>query len=84
MYHPSTLCCYAHFQGQPCFPLPSNSVVPFRRNNRSDPSFPEKMSRYGEYDSDAGVWISAPCSGDWINPETGLQETRDYEWKNYV
>lgn len=55
-----------------------------RTQTTSDPFFPEKMSRYGEYDVDAGVWISAPCSGDWINPETGLFETRGFEWKNYV
>lgn len=42
------------------------------------------MSRYGEYDASTDVWISAPCTGDWVNPETGLTETRDFEWKNYV
>ncbi|CAM9416805.1 unnamed protein product, partial [Scytosiphon promiscuus] len=50
----------------------------------SDPAFPEKMSRYGEYDTTNDLWISAPCTGDWVNPETGLAETRDFEWKNYV
>ncbi|CAN0273646.1 unnamed protein product, partial [Ectocarpus sp. 13 AM-2016] len=42
------------------------------------------MSRYGEYDADNDMWVSAPCSGDWVNPATGLPETRDFEWKNYV
>ncbi|CAM9140740.1 unnamed protein product, partial [Hapterophycus canaliculatus] len=50
----------------------------------SDPTFPEKMSRYGERDTDSGLWISAPCTGAWVNPDTGLEETRDFEWKNYV
>ncbi|CAN0102719.1 unnamed protein product [Ectocarpus sp. 12 AP-2014] len=50
----------------------------------SDPEFPPKMSRHGEYDADNDMWVSAPCSGDWVNPATGLQETRDFEWKNYV
>ncbi|CAM9490330.1 unnamed protein product [Ectocarpus fasciculatus] len=50
----------------------------------SDPEFPPKMSRYGDYDADNDVWVSAPCSGVWVNPATGLPETRDFEWNNYV
>ncbi|CAM9335645.1 unnamed protein product, partial [Sphacelaria rigidula] len=48
----------------------------------SDPHFPAKAYRGGEYDSLTNVWVSPPCSGDWVDPDTQLQETRDFNWEN--
>lgn len=50
----------------------------------SDPDFASKSSRYGEFDSETGVWSSPPCNGEWVDPDTGKTETRDYEWTNAV
>lgn len=55
------------------------STVPF-----SDPNFPAAASRYGTFDSETDEWSSPPCTGEWVNPETGEQELRDFEWQNYV
>eukprot|EP00638_Chattonella_subsalsa_P004604 CAMPEP_0117770574 /NCGR_PEP_ID=MMETSP0947-20121206/23904_1 /TAXON_ID=44440 /ORGANISM="Chattonella subsalsa, Strain CCMP2191" /LENGTH=1695 /DNA_ID=CAMNT_0005595677 /DNA_START=234 /DNA_END=5321 /DNA_ORIENTATION=- len=46
----------------------------------SDPDFPEGAYRHGKFDAN-GTWISPPCSGTWVNPATGEEEYRDYEWK---
>mmetsp|Transcript_34901 Transcript_34901/g.44517 ORF Transcript_34901/g.44517 Transcript_34901/m.44517 type:complete len:638 (-) Transcript_34901:342-2255(-) len=46
----------------------------------SDPDFPEGAYRYGVYNSATEEWSSPPCSGTWVDPDTGLEETRDYEW----
>lgn len=51
---------------------------------KSDPEFSPKSYRYGEYDSEEGAWTSPPCSGVWVNPATGIEETRDFEWTNNV
>ncbi|CAM9617209.1 unnamed protein product, partial [Heterosigma akashiwo] len=44
-------------------------------------TFPAGGYRYGEQ-LDNGTWTVPPCSGTWLNPDTGLNETREYEWDN--
>jgi len=46
-----------------------------------DGTFPAGGYRYGEQ-LDNGTWTVPPCSGTWLNPDTGLNETREYEWDN--
>lgn len=45
----------------------------------TDPDFQAKWYRYGSEQAD-GTWTYPPCSGSWVNPETGEEELRDFSW----
>lgn len=86
-----TFTAYTTQSGKPSLNIPYSTSDPcilprffFDFFPFSDPDFPAKASRYGAYDSEADEWSSPPCTGEWVDPDTGEQEQRDFEWQNYV